>query len=181
MFVVNFNNRIEILREYVLNPGVNIIEDDTLSQDDRTEHIGIGNKDLNHFKEILEFFKIKGIFINETDLNYKSLLERYTILQKQRELLKQNIKQKNNELLILINKQVKSSIKMCQHYNANIKREQLSDAQLESIRKEYNDIKDYPYRFKVMDTIDKLFNELVNDKMQAYPLAYYAIKDDLKL
>ena len=70
---------------------------------------------------------------------------------------------------------------MCQHYNANIKREQLSDAQLESIRKEYNDIKDYPYRFKVMDTIDKLFNELVNDKMQAYPLAYYAIKDDLKL
>ena len=181
MFVVNFNNRIEILREYVLNPGVNIIEDDTLSQDDRTEHIGIGNKDLNHFKEILEFFKIKGIFINETDLNYKSLLERYTILQKQRELLKQNIKQKNNELLILINKQVKSSIKMCQHYNANIKREQLSEAQLESIRKEYNDIKDYPYRFKVMDTIDKLFNELINDKMQAYPLAYYAIKDDLKL
>lgn len=181
MFVVNFNNRIEILREYVLNPGVNIIEDDTLSEDDRTEHIGIGNKDLNHFKEILEFFKIKGIFINESDLNYKSLLERYTILQKQRELLKQNIKQKNNDLLILINKQVKSSIKMCQHYNANIKREQLSDAQLESIRKEYNDIKDYPYRFKVMDTIDKLFNELVNDKMQAYPLAYYAIKDDLKL
>lgn len=181
MFVVNFNNRIEILREYVLNPGVNIIEDDTLSEDDRTEHIGIGNKDLNHFKEILEFFKIKGIFINESDLNYKSLLERYTILQKQRELLKQNIKQKNNELLILINKQVKSSIKMCQHYNANIKREQLSEAQLESIRKEYNDIKDYPYRFKVMDTIDKLFNELVNDKMQAYPLAYYAIKDDLKL
>ena len=181
MFVVNFNNRIEILREYVLNPGVNIIEDETLSQDDRTEHIGIGNKDLNHFKEILEFLKIKGIFINETDLNYKSLLERYTILQKQRELLKQNIKQKNNELLILINKQVKSSIKMCQHYNANIKREQLSDAQLESIRKEYNDIKDYPYRFKVMDTIDKLFNELVNNKMQAYPLAYYAIKDDLKL
>lgn len=181
MFVVNFNNRIEILREYVLNPGVNIIEDDTLSLDDRTEHIGIGNKDLNHFKEILEFFKIKGIFINETDLNYKSLLERYTILQKQRELLKQNIKSKNNDLLILINKQVKSSIKMCQHYNANIKREQLSDMQLESIRKEYNDIKDYPYRFKVMDTIDKLFNELVNDKMQAYPLAYYAIKDDLKL
>lgn len=181
MFVVNFNNRIETLREYVLNPGVNIIEDDTLSEDDRTEHIGIGNKDLNHFKEILEFFKIKGIFINESDLNYKSLLERYTILQKQRELLKQNIKQKNNDLLILINKQVKSSIKMCQHYNANIKREQLSDAQLESIRKEYNDIKDYPYRFKVMDTIDKLFNELVNDKMQAYPLAYYAIKDDLKL
>ena len=181
MFVVNFNNRIEILREYVLNPGVNIIEDDTLSQDDRTEHIGIGNKDLNHFKEILEFFKIKGIFINESDLNYKSLLERYTILQKQRELLKQNIKSKNNELLILINKQVKSSIKMCQHYNANIKREQLSDMQLESIRKEYDDIKDCPYRFKVMDTIDKLFNELVNDKMQAYPLAYYAIKDDLKL
>ena len=181
MFVVNFNNKLEILREYVLNPGVNIIEDETLSQDDRTEHIGIGNKDLNHFKEILEFFKIKGIFINESDLNYKSLLERYTILQKQRELLKQNIKQKNNELLILINKQVKSSIKMCQHYNANIKREQLSDAQLESIRKEYNDIKDYPYRFKVMDTIDKLFNELVHDKMQAYPLAYYAIKDDLKL
>lgn len=181
MFVVNFNNRIEILREYVLNPGVNIIEDDTLSEDDRTEHIGIGNKDLNHFKEILEFFKIKGIFINESDLNYKSLLERYTILQKQRELLKQNIKQKNNELLILINKQVKSSIKMCQHYNANIKREQLSDMQLESIRKEYNDIKDYPYRFKVMDTIDKLFNELINEKMQAYPLAYYAIKDDLKL
>ena len=181
MFVVNFNNRLEILREYVLNPGVNIIEDDTLSEDDRTEHIGIGNKDLNHFKEILEFFKIKGIFINESDLNYKSLLERYTILQKQRELLKQNIKSKNNELLILINKQVKSSIKMCQHYNANIKREQLSDVQLESIRKEYNDIKDYPYRFKVMDTIDKLFNELVNDKMQAYPLAYYAIKDDLKL
>ena len=180
MFVVNFNNRLEILREYVLNPGVNIIEDDTLSIDDRTEHIGIGNKDLNHFKEILEFFKIKGIFINESDLNYKSLLERYTILQKQRELLKQNIKQKNNDLLILINKQVKSSIKMCQHYNANIKREQLSDAQLESIQKEYNDIKDYPYRFKVMDTIDKLFNELVNDKMQAYPLAYYAIKDDLK-
>ena len=181
MFVVNFNNRIEILREYVLNPGVNIIEDETLSQDDRTEHIGIGNKDLNHFKEILEFFKIKGIFINESDLNYKSLLERYTILQKQRELLKQNIKQKNNDLLILINKQVKSSIKMCQHYNANIKREQLSEAQLEAIKKEYNDIKDYPYRFKVMDTIDKLFNELVNDKMQAYPLAYYAIKDDLKL
>lgn len=181
MFVVNFNNRVEILREYVLNPGVNIIEDDTLSQDDRTEHIGIGNKDLNHFKEILEFFKIKGIFINESDLNYKSLLERYTILQKQRELLKQNIKQKNNDLLILINKQVKSSIKMCQHYNANIKREQLSDEQLESIRKEYNDIKDYPYRFKVMDTIDKLFNELINEKMQAYPLAYYAIKDDLKL
>lgn len=181
MFVVNFNNRIEILREYVLNPGVNIIEDETLSLDDRTEHIGIGNKDLNHFKEILEFFKIKGIFINESDLNYKSLLERYTILQKQRELLKQNIKQKNNDLLILINKQVKSSIKMCQHYNANIKREQLSEAQLESIQKEYNDIKDYPYRFKVMDTIDKLFNELVNDKMQAYPLAYYAIKDDLKL
>ena len=181
MFVVNFNNRLEILREYVLNPGVNIIEDDTLSEDDRTEHIGIGNKDLNHFKEILEFFKIKGIFINESDLNYKSLLERYTILQKQRELLKQNIKSKNNELLILINKQVKSSIKMCQHYNANIKREQLSDVQLESIRKEYNDIKDYPYRFKVMDTIDKLFNELINDKMQAYPLAYYAIKDDLKL
>ena len=181
MFVVNFNNRIEILREYVLNPGVNIIEDDTLSEDDRTEHIGIGNKDLNHFKEILEFFIIKGIFINESDLNYKSLLERYTILQKQRELLKQNIKQKNNELLILINKQVKSSIKMCQHYNANIKREQLSEAQLESIRKEYNDIKDYPYRFKVMDTIDKLFNELINEKMQAYPLAYYAIKDDLKL
>lgn len=181
MFVVNFNNRLEILREYVLNPGVNIIEDDTLSEDDRTEHIGIGNKDLNHFKEILEFFKIKGIFINESDLNYKSLLERYTILQKQRELLKQNIKQKNNDLLILINKQVKSSIKMCQHYNANIKREQLSDAQLESIRKEYNDIKDYPYRFKVMDTIDKLFNELINEKMQAYPLAYYAIKDDLNL
>lgn len=181
MFVVNFNNRLEILREYVLNPGVNIIEDDTLSQDDRTEHIGIGNKDLNHFKEILEFFKIKGIFINESDLNYKSLLERYTILQKQRELLKQNIKQKNNDLLILINKQVKSSIKMCQHYNANIKREQLSDAQIEAIQKEYNDIKDYPYRFKVMDTIDKLFNELVNEKMQAYPLAYYAIKDDLKL
>lgn len=181
MFVVNFNNRIEILREYVLNPGVNIIEDDTLSEDDRTEHIGIGNKDLNHFKEILEFFKIKGIFINESDLNYKSLLERYTILQKQRELLKQNIKQKNNDLLILINKQVKSSIKMCQHYNANIKREQLSDMQLESIRKEYNDIKDYPYRFKVMDTIEKLFNELINEKMQAYPLAYYAIKDDLKL
>jgi hypothetical protein len=181
MFVVNFNNRLEILREYVLNPGVNIIEDDTLSEDDRTEHIGIGNKDLNHFKEILEFFKIKGIFINESDLNYKSLLERYTILQKQRELLKQNIKQKNNEILILINKQVKSSIKMCQHYNANIKREQLSDAQIEAIKKEYNDIKDYPYRFKVMDTIDKLFNELVNEKMQAYPLAYYAIKDDLKL
>lgn len=181
MFVVNFNNRIEILREYVLNPGVNIIEDDTLSEDDRTEHIGIGNKDLNHFKEILEFFKIKGIFINESDLNYKSLLERYTILQKQRELLKQNIKQKNNDLLILVNKQVKSSIKMCQHYNANIKREQLSYMQLESIRKEYNDIKDYPYRFKVMDTIDKLFNELINEKMQAYPLAYYAIKDDLKL
>ena len=181
MFVVNFNNRVEILREYVLNPGVNIIEDDTLSEDDRTEHIGIGNKDLNHFKEILEFFKIKGIFINESDLNYKSLLERYTILQKQRELLKQNIKQKNNDLLILINKQVKSSIKMCQHYNANIKRERLSDVQLESIRKEYNDIKDYPYRFKVMDTIDKLFNELINEKMQAYPLAYYAIKDDLKL
>lgn len=181
MFVVNFNNRIEILREYVLNPGVNIIEDDTLSEDDRTEHIGIGNKDLNHFKEILEFFKIKGIFINESDLNYKSLLERYTILQKQRELLKQNIKQKNNELLILVNKQVKSSIKMCQHYNANIKREQLSDAQIEAIQKEYNDIKDYPYRFKVMDTIDKLFNELINEKMQAYPLAYYAIKDDLKL
>lgn len=181
MFVVNFNNRLEILREYVLNPGVNIIEDDTLSEDDRTEHIGIGNKDLNHFKEILEFFKIKGIFINESDLNYKSLLERYTILQNQRELLKQNIKQKNNDLLILINKQVKSSIKMCQHYNANIKREQLSDAQMESIRKEYNDIKDYPYRFKVMDTIDKLFNELINEKMQAYPLAYYAIKDDLKL
>ena len=181
MFVVNFNNRIEILREYVLNPGVNIIEDETLSQDDRTEHIGIGNKDLNHFKEILEFFKIKGIFINETDLNYKSLLERYTILQKQRELLKQNIKQKNNELLILTNKQVKSSIKMCQHYNANIKREQLSDMQLESIRKEYNDIKDYTYCFKVMDIIDKLFNGVVNDKMQAYPLAYYAIKDDLKL
>ena len=181
MFVVNFNNRLEILREYVLNPGVNIIEDDTLSEDDRTEHIGIGNKDLNHFKEILEFFKIKGIFINESDLNYKSLLERYTILQKQREILKQNIKQKNNELLILINKQVKSSIKMCQHYNANIKREQLSEVQLESIRKEYNDIKDYPYRFKVMDTIDKLFNELINEKMQAYPLAYYAIKDDLKL
>ena len=181
MFVVNFNNRLEILREYVLNPGVNIIEDDTLSEDDRTEHIGIGNKDLNHFKEILEFFKIKGIFINESDLNYKSLLERYTILQKQRELLKQNIKQKNNELLILINKQVKSSIKICQHYNANIKREQLSDAQIEAIQKEYNDIKDYPYRFKVMDTIDKLFNELINEKMQAYPLAYYAIKDDLKL
>lgn len=181
MFVVNFNNRVEVLREYVLNPGVNIIEDDTLSEDDRTEHIGIGNKDLNHFKEILEFFKIKGIFINESDLNYKSLLERYTILQKQREILKQNIKQKNNELLILINKQVKSSIKMCQHYNANIKREQLSDAQIEAIQKEYNDIKDYPYRFKVMDTIDKLFNELINEKMQAYPLAYYAIKDDLKL
>lgn len=181
MFVVNFNNRLEILREYVLNPGVNIIEDDTLSEDDRTEHIGIGNKDLNHFKEILEFFKIKGIFINESDLNYKSLLERYTILQKQRELLKQNIKQKNNDLLILINKQVKSSIKMCQHYNANIKRDQLSDAQIEAIQKEYNDIKDYPYRFKVMDTIDKLFNELINEKMQAYPLAYYAIKDDLKL
>ena len=182
MFVVNFNNRLEILREYMLNPGVNIIEDETLSiEDDRTEHIGIGENDLNHYKEILEFFKIKGIFINESDLNYKSLLERYQSLQKQRELLRENIKMRNNDFIILLDKQVKSSIKMYQYYNANIKWEQLSEAQLEAIKKEYNDIKDYPYRFKVMDTIDKLFNELVNDKMQAYPLAYYAIKDDLKL
>lgn len=182
MFVVNFNNRLEILREYVLNPGVNIIEDETLSiEDDRTEYIGIGENDLNHYKEILDFFKIKGIFINDEDLNYKSLLERYQSLQKQRELLRENIKMRNNDFLILLDKQVKSSIKMCQHYNANIKREQLSEAQLEAIKKEYNDIKDYPYRFKIMDTIDALYNQLITEKMQAYPLAYYAIKDDLKL
>ena len=76
MFVINFNNKLEFLRDYVLNQGVNIIEDETLSiEDDRTEYIGIGENDLNHYKEILDFFKIKGIFINESDLNYKSLLD----------------------------------------------------------------------------------------------------------
>ena len=74
---------------------------------------------------------------------------------------------------------IKASIKMCEFYNSKISRADLSEAQLEAVEKEYNDIKVYPHRFKIMDTIDTLYNQLITEKMQLYPFAYYAIKQDL--
>lgn len=187
MIVINFDNKQHTLKNHIIGVGVSIIQDESISENDRTEFLGIGEADMQHYKEVMEFFTIKDIFINDSDVNYKALIERYQNLTRLRELLKAESKLKfenssdynRNQNLITINNQIKSSIKMCEFYNSRIIRAELSKEQLESIEKEYNDIKNYPHRFKIMDTIDALYNQLITEKMQAYPYAYYAIKKDL--
>lgn len=187
MIVINFDNQPHTLKNHIIGVGVSIIQDDSISEADRTEYLGIGEADMQHYKEIMEFFAIKDIFINDSDVNYKALIERYENLTKLRELLKaesklkfENANQGNrSQNIIFINKQIQASIKMCEFYNYKISRAVLSEAQLEAVEKEYNDIKNYPHRFKIMDIIDELYNQLITEKMQLYPYAYYAIKQDL--
>lgn len=187
MIVINFDNQPHTLKNHIIRVGVSIIQDDSISEADRTEYLGIGEADMQHYKEIMEFFAIKDIFINDSDVNYKALLERYENLTKLRELLKAESKLKfenanqgdRSQNVVFINKQIQASIKMCEFYNYKISRAVLSEAQLEAVEKEYNDIKNYPHRFKIMDTIDELYNQLITEKMQLYPYAYYAIKQDL--
>lgn len=187
MIIVNFDNKPHTLKNHIIGVGVSIIQDDSISEADRTEYLGIGEADMQHYKEVMEFFAIKGIFIDDNDLNYKALLERYQNLTNLRELLKAESKLKfenanqgdRSQNIVFINKQIKSSIKMCEFYNSKISRADLNEAQLEAVEKEYNDIKGYPHRFKIMDTIDTLYNQLITEKMQLYPFAYYAIKKDL--
>lgn len=187
MIIINFDNKPHTLKNHIIGVGVSIIQDDSISEADRTEYLGIGEADMQHYKEVMEFFAIKGIFIDDNDLNYKALLERYQNLTNLRELLKAESKLKfenanqgdRSQNIVFINKQIKSSIKMCEFYNSKISRADLSEAQLEAVEKEYNDIKAYPHRFKIMDTIDTLYNQLITEKMQLYPFAYYAIKQDL--
>lgn len=187
MIIVNFDNKPHTLKNHIIGVGVSIIQDDSISEADRTEYLGIGEADMQHYKEVMEFFAIKGIFISDEDLNYKALLERYQNLTNLRELLKAESKLKfenanqgdRGQNIIFINKQIKASIKMCEFYNSKISRAYLSEEQLEAIEKEYNDIKNYPHRFKIMDIINELYNQLITEKMQLYPYAYYAIKQDL--
>lgn len=187
MIVINFDNQPHTLKNHIIEVGVSIIQDDSISEADRTEYLGIGEADMQHYREIMEFFAIKDIFINDSDVNYKALIERYENLTKLRELLKAESKLKfenanqgdRSQNIVLVNKQIQASIKMCEFYNYKISRAVLSEAQLEAVEKEYNDIKNYPHRFKIMDTIDELYNQLITEKMQLYPYAYYAIKQDL--
>ena len=88
MIIVNFDNKPHTLKNHIIGVGVSIIQDDSISEADRTEYLGIGEADMQHYKEIMEFFAIKGIFINDEDINYKALLERYENLTNLRELLK---------------------------------------------------------------------------------------------
>lgn len=187
MIVINFDNKPHTLKNHIIGVGVSIIQDDSISEADRTEYLGIGEADMQHYKEVMEFFAIKDIFINNDDVNYRALLERYQNITNLRELLKAESKMKfknanqggRSKNIVFIKKQIQASIKMCEFYNSKISRANLSEEQLEAVEKEYNDIKNYPHRFKIMDTIDELYNQLITEKMQLYPYAYYVIKQDL--
>ena len=98
MIIVNFDNKPHTLKNHIIGVGVSIIQDDSISEADRTEYLGIGEADMQHYKEIMEFFAIKGIFIDDNDLNYKALLERYQNLTNLRELLKYRFYKQANKV-----------------------------------------------------------------------------------
>lgn len=188
MIVINFDNKPHMLKGHIVGVGVNIISDDNITENDRTEFLGIGIEDMQYYKEIMQFFEIKGIFIDGESLDYKSLLERYNNLLQTRELLKkeasikvENLNQEKSKLILMLNKQIETNKKACIFYNSKIKRENLTEAQLQAIEREYNDLRDYPYRFKIMEVVDMLYTQLITEKKQAYPFAYYEIQKDLGL
>ena len=53
MIIVNFDNKPHTLKNHIIGVGVSIIQDDSISEADRTEYLGIGEADMQHYKEVM--------------------------------------------------------------------------------------------------------------------------------
>lgn len=189
MQVINFSNAQLYLKGHILNVGINIISDPNITESDRTDLIGIGEADSKHYKEVIEFFNIAGLFVKE-DINYKACVERYEKLKGLEALLKKEgflatqdnqDKQARLENVLRIKSQIETSTKAIKHYLSQIKQEDISNELLAIIEKEYSEIKDYPHTFKATQYAKEIYNEIVATKKQHLGAMLTQIKNELGL
>lgn len=201
MIVINFDIKPQVLKGHILNAGANIIEDDSITLEDRSEVIGIGSNDLNHYRDIAEFFKIPHIFIDENDLNYKALKECYTKRKTLLEMIKRegsakamlgndacNCSDKDktthacrSDNIIKLSEMANQRLEAIKHYDSKVERKTLTKEQIKEIEIKYKTINSYEYRFKIRDVVDLCYNSLSTKKIQLLPYEYYVIKKELGL
>lgn len=189
MQVINFSNAHLYLKGHILNVGINIISDPNITESDRSDLIGIGEADYKHYKEVIEFFNISGLFVDE-DINYKACVERYeklkgleALLKKESFLATQENQDKKARLGNVLNlkSQIETSTKAIKHYLTQIKQEDISNELLAIIEKEYSDIKDYPHSFRATEYAKQIYNDIVKTKKQHLGAVITQIKNELGL
>lgn len=179
MLVINFSDKEQYLKGVSLGVGANILSDDVgFTEADRSEIIGIGQGDLDHYNDTIEFLASQA-FVNE---NSKITSLHKNILNL-RGLLKAEINKKvncaivepqRNKNIIDLNKKIKVYEQRMKTFFDNIELKPISESFLQVLDKIYSNVTDDEHQdFKITKFAKSAYTEIKNTKKQVlgYELA----------
>lgn len=180
MLVINFSNKVQYLKGIMLKVGANIISDEMgITEADRSEIIGIGQGDLDHYNDVLVFLATSEAFVN-TDNKITSLHANILGLK---DLLKAEIAKKTesdiveaqrNKNIISLNKKIKAYEKRMETFFDNIELKPISESLLQVLDKLYSNVIDDAHQdFTITQFAKSAYTEIKNTKKQvlSYELA----------
>lgn len=176
MIVINFTNTQQYLKGTILQQGVNVVNNENITEADRSDIIGIGADDMAHYKEVLEFFAVTDIFVEEGTYT-RAIKEIYNRLCANRELIKQegfliSEEQKTETTrysnINALNQSIKNDTEAIKKFFSIIESERkpLSEAIIKAIKKEFADIENYKNKFKIVEVAKEIYKELLSEKKQ---------------
>ena len=180
MLVINFSNKVQYLKGVTLNVGANIISDDVgFTEADRSEIIGIGQGDLDHYNDVLTFLATSEAFVNENS----KIISLHTNILGLKDLLKAEIAKKaesafveaqRNKNIISLSKKIKAYEKRMKTFFDNIELKPISENFLQVLDKLYSNVADDAHQdFTITQFAKSAYTEIKNTKKQVlgYELA----------
>ena len=179
MIVINFTDKVQYLKGVSLSVGANIVSDDVgFTEADRSEIIGIGQGDLDHYNDTLEFLASQA-FVNENSkitslhkniLSLRSLLDA-EIAKKVDSVI---VEPQRNKNIINLNKKIKVYKQRMKTFFDDIELKPISDSFLKVLDKLYSNVTDDAHQYFTITKFAKsAYTDIKNTKKQVlgYELA----------
>lgn len=176
MIVTNFTSAPILIKGIILQVGANIVSDDIFTEADRSQEIGIGAGDLQHYNDVQAFFnsqfftrdsKITRLndMIKDIKAN-KELLKAQSIAKQASVVVNVNV----NKNIITTSRETKAQMARVVKIIDLLKREPLKDDDLVVLESLYQNITDDTCQdFSITNYAKQAYAEIKETRKQALP------------
>lgn len=176
MIVTNFTDKPLYIKGVVLQVGANIVSDDIFTEADRSQEIGIGAGDLQHYNDVQVFFNSQFF---TRDLKITRLNDMIKHIEANKELLKAQSVAKQASVVVNVNvnkniittsREIKAQMARIVKLIDLLKREPLKDSDLAVLESLYQNIVDDENQdFSITNYAKQAYAEIKETRKQALP------------
>ncbi len=176
MIVTNFTSAPIFIKGIILQVGANIVSDDIFTEADRSQEIGIGADDLQHYNDVQFFFNSQFFTRDSKITRLNNIIKD---IEANKELLKAQSTAKQASVVVNINvnkniittsREIKAQMARVVKLIDLLKREPLKDDDLVVLESFYQNIIDDTHQdFSITNYAKQAYAEIKETRKQALP------------